>query len=175
MKLGLQNNEVRLEAFNLEWKKEFRRVKSQIMALTGLSENRIEHIGSTAIEGMSSKPIIDIVIGVDELEQVDKSLFEGLKGAGFLRLKVKRPGEIVLAKFTDDTHQSKSHYIHLTEFNSELWRNLIFFRDYLNANPHVKNEYEKLKEDFAKRNSTGINEYTDHKEQFVKNVFSKRK
>ncbi|MFC4409084.1 GrpB family protein [Chungangia koreensis] len=174
MKLGLKNDEVRLETYDPEWKQEFERVKQTIMKFTGLSQNRIEHIGSTAVEGISSKPVIDILIGVDDLEQVEKQLIDGLKQAGFLRLKVKRPGEIVLAKFLDESYDEKTHYIHLTDYHSELWKNLIFFRDYLNANEYEKEKYEKLKLDYVKRSSTGIIEYTDFKERFVLEVFMKR-
>ena len=56
MKLGLKGNEVRLVDFTPEWKEEFLRVKKLIMETTKLDENRIEHIGSTAIKGMSAKP-----------------------------------------------------------------------------------------------------------------------
>jgi GrpB-like predicted nucleotidyltransferase (UPF0157 family) len=174
MKLGLKNDEVRLETYDPEWKQEFERVKQQIMNYTGLSGDQIEHIGSTAIKGMPSKPIIDILIGVDDLQKVEKPFLDGLKQAGFLRLKVNRPGEIVLAKFIDDTYSGKSHYIHMTGYNSELWRNLIFFRNYLNANESERVKYEKIKLEYVKKSSTGINEYTDFKERFVLEVFGKR-
>lgn len=174
MKLGLKNDEVRLETYDPDWKQEFERVKHNIMTFIGLSENRIEHIGSTAIEGMLSKPIIDILIGVDDLEDVEKPVIEGLKKAGFLRLKVKRPGEIVFAKFPDETYKWKSHYIHLTNYNSELWKNLIFFRDYLNSNEYERDKYAKLKLEYLKHSSVGIKEYTDFKEEFVLEIFGRR-
>ena len=56
MKLGLKGNEVRLVDFTPEWKEEFLRVKKLIMETTKLDQKRIEHIGSTAIKGMSAKP-----------------------------------------------------------------------------------------------------------------------
>lgn len=91
-----------------------------------------------------------------------------------LRLKAERPSEIVFAKFTDDTYEVKTHYIHLVEHEKELWKNLLFFRDYLNANENMRLDYTNLKQDYLKMHLTGINEYTDHKEAFVKNIFKKR-
>ena len=91
-----------------------------------MQENRIEHIGSTAIKDMVAKPILDLVVGVHDVENVDKAIFQGLKEAGFLRLRVQRPNEIVLAKFTDETYEVKTHFIHLVEYNKDLWKNLIF-------------------------------------------------
>ena len=174
LKLGLENNEIRLEPYNPEWKDEFLRVKYDLLNHTDLQASRIEHIGSTAIEGMSAKPIIDIVTGIDYLEKVDKTLFKGLEKAGFLRLKVSRPNEIVLAKFTDDTYKIKTHFIHLVEYNKDLWNNLIFFRDYLNTHEDVRKEYLDIKQDFLKHSSTGIKEYTNSKEAFVREIYEKR-
>lgn len=174
MKLGLENNEIRLESYNPEWKDEFLRVKNDLLNNTDLQASRIEHIGSTAIEGMSAKPIIDIVAGVDDLESVDKEFFYRLSKVGFLRLRVERPGEIVLAKFSDDTYQMKTHFLHLVEFNGELWNNLIFFRDYLNIHEDARKEYLDIKQNFLKHSCTGIKEYTDSKEAFVREIYGKR-
>jgi GrpB-like predicted nucleotidyltransferase (UPF0157 family) len=56
----------------------------------------------------------------------------------------------------------------------ELWNNLIFFRDYLNSNKAVRNEYQNLKVDYVKNNTGGIGDYTDHKEEFVKRIYGER-
>lgn len=108
-------------------------------------------------------------------ENVDKSFFQGLKETGFLKLKVERPNEIVLAKFTDDTYEEKTHFIHLVEYNNELWKNLIFFRNYLNSNETAREQYRELKMKFFEEKNGGINEYTEYKEQFVKEIYEKRK
>ncbi|AZU65026.1 GrpB family protein [Neobacillus mesonae] len=174
MNLGLKNDEVNIVPFSEEWIKEFSRVRKEIHQSTNISEDRIVHIGSTAIKGMMAKPILDILVAVDDLTTVDISIINGLKSIGFLRLRVQRPNEIVFAKFADQTYQVKTHYIHLVEFEKELWKDLIFFRDYLNANEKSREEYLNLKLDYIKKHSTGVNAYTDHKEKFVKSIFKKR-
>ena len=50
---------------------------------------------------MVAKPILDILIGVEDINNVDDSLIRGLKEIGFLRLRVERPAEIIFAKFTE--------------------------------------------------------------------------
>ncbi len=175
MNLGLKRNEVRLVDYTPEWHDEFMKVKKDIVEYTNLDEHRIQHIGSTAIKDMATKPIIDILVGVEDLSMVGKPLLQRFSEIGFLRLKVDRPGEIVLAKFTDDTYEEKTHFIHMVEYQKELWRNLVFFRDYLNSNKTARNEYLELKMDYLKKSSKGINEYTDFKEEFVKSIFEKRK
>lgn len=175
MNLGLKNNEVRLVKYSPKWKDEFKRSKNLILDHTHIQKNRIEHIGSTSIIGMSAKPIIDIVIGVDDLEKVDKTLFKELEKAGFFRLKVNRPNEVVLAKFLDESYKVKTHFIHLVEYKGDLWHDLIFFRDYLNSNREAREEYLDVKNKYLSNASKDIIEYTNYKEEFVKEIYKKRK
>lgn len=172
MELGLEPNEVRIVDYTIEWADEFEKVKQGLIDSTGLAEERIEHIGSTAIQGMPAKPVIDILIGIDDLNQADKDLMKSFGKKGFLRLKVERSGEIVLAKFKDDSFQVKTHFIHLVEYQEQLWKNLIFFRDYLNENEDARRQYLNIKEEFLNNKSEGILEYTDFKEAFVKKIIS---
>lgn len=69
MNLGLDSIEVRLVDYSSKWKDEFERIKHSILKNTDFDEERIQHIGSTAIVGMSAKPIIDIAIGIDDLKK----------------------------------------------------------------------------------------------------------
>ncbi|WP_026906427.1 GrpB family protein [Paucisalibacillus globulus] len=175
MKLGLKRDEVMLVPYTDEWEKEFQRVKKEIQENVNLDETRIEHIGSTSIVNMDAKPILDIVVGLDDITNFDNTIIIGLQKVGFLRLKVERPNEIVFAKFVDDTYEEKTHYIHLVDFGNELWNNLIFFRDYLNSNESAREEYKNLKADFIRNKQGGIKEYTDNKEKFVNEIYGKRK
>ncbi|CDZ98997.1 dephospho-CoA kinase/protein folding accessory domain-containing protein [Jeotgalicoccus saudimassiliensis] len=172
MELGLEHSEVRIVDYTDKWADEFEKVKQGLIDSTGLEDERIEHIGSTAIKGMPAKPIIDILVGVNDLNSVDKSLFQCFGKEGFLRLKVERSGEIVLAKFKDDSYQVKTHFIHLVEYRKQLWDDLIFFRDYLNENEEARRQYLNIKEEFLNNKSEGILEYTDFKEAFVKRIIS---
>lgn len=174
MKLGLKKDEVLLVPHSSEWNAEFSMIKQQIQKHTQIAHERIEHIGSTSIKGIMAKPIVDIVVGLEVINPIEKSLTDGLKKAGFLKLRVERPGEVVFAKFTDDTYEEKTHFIHLVEYKKELWKNLIFFRDYLNTHETSRKEYEQLKLDYVQKSDTGIQAYTDHKEEFVNGIYAKR-
>lgn len=174
MRLGLSKDEVKLSKYTSEWNIEFNRVKQEIVAVTKLDTKRIEHIGSTAIKEMDAKPIIDILIGLNDIKHIDNTFLKAFQSIGFHRLRVERPGEIVLAKFTDNTYEVKTHYIHLVDYDKELWKNLIFFRDYLNTKEEVREEYKKLKIAFAESENMNIKTYTTLKEPFVKGIFALR-
>lgn len=174
MNLGLKKDEVKIVPFDYEWKNEFNRVKKQIQSHVGMDEERIEYIGSTAIVGMPAKPIIDILLGVEDLTVMTSDVSRSLKKIGFYRLRVHRPDEVVFAKFKDETFKIKTHIIHVVTYKQELWNNLLFFRDDLNANEHERQAYLKIKQAYAKEKTTGIKEYTDFKEEFVRRIFAKR-
>jgi GrpB-like predicted nucleotidyltransferase (UPF0157 family) len=174
MRLGLKRDEIKLVTYSNEWHEEFKRVKQKIQDHTNIEIGRIEHIGSTAIKDMVAKPILDIVMAVDDVNNIDHFIIDGLNKIGFLRLRVDRPAEIIFAKFSDETYLEKTHYLHIVEYDKDLWNNLIFFRDYLNSNATVREEYKNLKKDYIQKNCSGIAEYTDHKEQFVKDIYNKR-
>ncbi len=174
MELGLKRDEVRLVEYTDEWNEEFIRIKKELVNYTELDADRIEHIGSTAIRGMSAKPVIDILIGVDNYGKLNKSFFKALQRSGFLRLKVERDGEIVLAKFTDETYMEKTHFVHLVNYKDEIWNHLIFFRDYLNTHESARKDYLEIKEKYLSMSSRGINEYTDYKESFVHEILEQK-
>ncbi|MCA1042451.1 GrpB family protein [Bacillus infantis] len=174
MLLGLNPDEVRLADHSPGWKTEFQKVRKDLLENTKIPGSHIEHIGSTAITGIPAKPIIDIMAAIEDLAALDPSLIAGLKAAGFLQLKVKRPGEVVFARFGDHDYKIKTHFLHLVEYEGELWNNLLFFRDYLNENEDARKEYVQLKLDYIKKTSTGIKEYTDYKESFVKRIAALR-
>lgn len=56
MKLGLRRNEVKLSQYSMQWDKEYIKIKQAILHVLPQLRNRVEHIGSTAIKGMTAKP-----------------------------------------------------------------------------------------------------------------------
>ena len=173
MRLGVTKDEVILVPYDSQWKNEFRRIQDSLVHNTPLQPHQIEHIGSTSIEGIQAKPIIDVVVGVESLALLDKEFFKALQKVGFYRLRVERPNEIVCAKFTDASFETKTHFMHLVEIHQEKWRQMLFFRDYLNAHEETKREYESIKQSFFNTDLQGIQAYTDYKEQFVQSIFLK--
>ena len=173
MKLGLNKDEVVLVPFQTEWQAEFEKVKVALLEHTTLQPTQIEHIGSTAINGILAKPVIDILVGVEHFATLDKLFFKDLLKVGFYRLRVDRPEEIVCAKFTDDTFETKTHFIHIVEYRGKKWSQMLFFRDYLNENEGARNQYKALKTSFFETDLSGITDYTNYKEQFVQSIFAK--
>ncbi|WP_208560809.1 GrpB family protein [Marinilactibacillus kalidii] len=175
MILGMRKQEIQLAEYDPCWAEVFDQTKKEIVKETNLNQYQIEHIGSTAIKGIPAKPIIDILIGINSLRNGSEAVINQLKKADFLKLKVERPDEIVLARFTDDTYEVKTHFIHLVELNAKKWKELIFFRDYLNEHRSDRERYAQLKQQILREQTITIESYTDKKIDFIEDILNKQK
>lgn len=125
---------------------------------------RISHIGSTAINGIWAKPIVDILIEMIDRESLYSSCDELLKN-GYLCM-CRSDERLDLNKgYTKTGFAERVFHIHirLSGDNDEL-----YFRDYLNENHHVAMEYESLKKSLWKRFEHDRDAYTDAKTEFVR-------
>ena len=69
--MGLAVGKVSLEPYNPKWTEDFLQEKIELQNIFG-KETPIEHVGSTSVPGLSAKPIIDIVVGLDSLDEFEK-------------------------------------------------------------------------------------------------------
>jgi len=184
---------VELEEYNHLWKNIFENEKKIIAKSLNSLEVNIEHIGSTSIENLSAKPVIDILIGVKNESNLD-SLPEPLICAGYIYvkkyedvlperryfIKVKNSSNeklpSVLISYNDNINRIKFphlFHIHSVVLNGNLWRKYIGFRDFLRNNSEERKKYQKLKMNLAGKDWNSINDYTDAKTEFVKSIEAK--
>ncbi len=136
--------------------------------LTGLLSNqpivRISHIGSTAIQGIWAKNIVDVLVEISEKADMEK-MAHALEQNGFIKM-FSETNRISLNKgYTKEGFADKVYHIHLRYAgdNDEL-----YFRDYLNEHPDVAKEYETLKLQLWKQYEHNRDAYTDAKSDFVR-------
>lgn len=126
----------------------------------------IEHIGSTAIPAIRSKPVIDVLVGMralpltDAIEPMKALGYEYVEGAGNAeRLFFRRQPE-------------RTHHVHVVLHDGVEWRRHVIFRDWLNLHGHLAKEYEALKEELAARFAEDRAAYTEGKTAFVERVLA---
>ena len=158
MKLGLKSKTVRIDKYNPKWKREYLKQEKKLNKALKDFDVQIEHIGSTSIIGCSAKPIIDIAIGVPNLEY-GKQLIPILENIGWTYSGNADFGvRWFLKKCKGDL---RTHFIHIEDVNSRIWQNHIVFRDYLNSHPEKVEEYSKIK-------IMCENEFKDNREGYAK-------
>ncbi|MDE6846937.1 MAG: GrpB family protein [Lachnospiraceae bacterium] len=131
----------------------------------------ISHIGSTAIEGICAKPIIDILVeitGDGDFQAFKKCLID----SGYLCMSENEKRLSFNKGYTEEGFAERVFHLHLRRAgdNDEL-----YFRDYLIAHPDAAKEYEKLKLGLWKLYEHDRDGYTGAKAEFVKEYTSKAK
>ena len=127
----------------------------------------IQHIGSTAIKKIKSKPIIDIVVGLDEIKNV--YLFKNkLRFNGFIYdFKSENIRQLF---FKVNKLNNRTHNIYIVNHNSKFWYDYIIFRDYMNINEHKAREYESLKLMVNGKYKYALPTYIKAKSDFIKKI-----
>ena len=65
---------IEIEPYNENWKDQFKIICAELKEILAPINPQIDHIGSTSITGLSAKPIIDILIGVEKEIHLDNSV-----------------------------------------------------------------------------------------------------
>lgn len=165
--MGLKNNTVYLENNYTLWKKLFQEEKEKLNNIFKEDNYTIEHVGSTSIKGLSAKPIVDIAIEVNNLNNFKK--YETNLEKIYTIKENTENKEILLIK---ENEIETFFLIHVLEKNSERYKNMIKFRNILNTNTHILKKYEKLKKNLSEKYPNNRKKYTELKNDFIKEILN---
>lgn len=163
--IGLKRGTVKLVAHQDEWGENAEKTIVKLKHLLGNTAVDIQHIGSTAISSIHAKPIIDIVVGVYDLNEITPYV-EVLGQNGFV-FRGEDVSEQILFVMGDFENDLRTHHIHVVRWNGNEWNNYIHFRDYLNAFPEKAMIYDDCKQKLAVRFSGERERYTEGKQELI--------
>ena len=171
--IGLKRGIVKLSEYQAIWKDEAERTVAELKSLLHDVAIDIQHIGSTAIPTIQAKPIIDIVVGVHDLDDI-MPYVETLKNRHYIFRGEDVPGQILFVKgnFEKDT---RTHHIHVVKWNGIAWNNYINFRDYLNAFPEKAKAYDMCKLRLARQFPQDRSSYTKGKQTLISALLEEAK
>ena len=130
--------------YDANWSIRFEQEKSQILNALGDAVLDIQHIGSTSVPGLAAKPIIDILVGVEELPPSPTHI-KALETLGYVyQGEAGIPGRHFFRK-----GMPRTHHLHLVKLGNEVWENQLLFRDFLQHHPDKAKQYEALKRKLA--------------------------
>ena len=139
--------------YNENWPKYFLQIEN-ILRKNLSKILTIEHVGSTSIFGMFAKPIIDIVIVIDDKNNLYKTM-EELETIGYYhnddqgipgREVFKRTGVVY-----DDILDTISHHLYVCNFGNSEFKRHILFRDYLKTHEDARDQYNQIKQCILER------------------------
>ena len=166
--LGLPKGSVFLSPWDSEWENYFLLEKEKIMNVIGKNIIVIHHIGSTSVKDLSAKPIIDMAIEINIFDDGFLCI-DDLKILGYKhRIIPELPDRHYFSKGEPRTYQ-----IHMFPKGSIYLQKLLAFRDCLQKDSKVKEEYQKIKEELSTEYNKDKLAYADAKTDFINNVLEK--
>ena len=160
-----------VQPYDEAWAQSFADIKAEIQDALGELALRIEHVGSTAVRGLSAKPIIDVDIVIR-----DYSLFLAV-AAKLEAIGYRHEGDLGIAgreafKYDGKDHLQQHHLYVCPEDSPELKRH-VAFRDYLRSHPEAVRAYSRVKEEGARLYPYDIDKYIEHKSPFIEEIYKR--
>lgn len=163
------HEEVAIFPYDPAWPSMYEKERDRLLRLFLDDFLAIEHIGSTAVPGLSAKPIIDILAAVETLSRADE-LMEPLCRSSYttsMEFNASLVGRRWLMRWAEG---HRTHHLHLVRHGSEEWSQRIAFRDRLRASSGLAEQYEKRKLLWAAEFRSDREAYTAAKADFIREV-----
>lgn len=167
--MGLKVGEVKLVKHNPRWHQMFTQELEELWDYFGDYAIRISHIGSTAIDGLEAKPIIDIVVALKDLDDFNYVSYKFTSNPEYSIKEDFDNDEILIRKGGE---RNRKFYIHVMDIDTKRYRDVIFFRDTLLHDEKIRNDYRDLKHILAKKYPHNRKQYTAHKADFIETTLN---
>ena len=166
----MRTKRVVVEKWNPQWKYEYEKIVASLGKDIIYNSIKIEHVGSTSVEGLSAKPIIDLDIVIDkEKFAIIKELLnkKGYEHEGDLGIEGRE------AFSYSGKKELMTHHLYVCPKDSkELFKHIIF-RDFLKNNPALASEYSKVKEQAAVLYPDDIDKYMEFKSEIIEKIYKR--
>lgn len=164
-----------LAPYDTRWPSIFAREVQHLQpALQTFGLRRFEHVGSTAIPGMSAKPIVDIMAGADKMDRIPTPEDPIWASLGYEWGHGSDQPEDWLYFIKRDSAGKRIAHLHVVPYEGEFWMRVVAFRDALREDPNLAREYEALKTRLATEYGDDRLRYRDEKAAFVQSIAERR-
>ena len=158
--------------YDPRWPVLYREEEARILDAIGHILVGLEHVGSTSVPGLAAKPIIDIMAGIDSLDNA-RECIAPLQGIGYEYVPEHEAIMPERRYFRKGPDNARTHHLHMVELDSPFWIRHILFRDYLRTHPEEADHYARLKRELAARYGTDRLGYQDAKDPYITSVEEK--
>ena len=165
----MQTKRVIVLPYDANWKISFENIKAELEIAIGTLIICVEHIGSTSVEGLSAKPIIDIDVVIKDYSVFDE-VVNGLESIGYIyegNLGIK---DREAFKYAGKPHLQVHHLYVCPQDSEELYRH-VTFRNFLRNNPDAVRKYSAVKEKAAQLFPNNIDAYIKYKTPCIEELY----
>ena len=155
---GPEHRRIVIAAPDPAWTPRYDVNRRTIAGALGRFAIRVDHVGSTSVAGLAAKPIVDVLVAVDDVD--DEHVTARLEAAGYA-LRVREPGHRMLRTPDHDVH------VHLWPAGSSDVRRHLLFRDWLRIDASDRELYERVKRQLATHDWAETNDYAEAKTDVI--------
>lgn len=163
--LGLDQRSVRLRPYTARWAELYELEARAIRSALGARALDVQHVGSTAVPGMTAKPILDIAVGIATLDEFRLCMAPlaqlGYEHAHWAGLQNNE----VFGKGVDRTH-----LVHVVQHGGPVWNDYLRFRNLLRSQAETARAYQQLKLALSQRYADNRAAYTESKHAFIRGL-----
>ncbi|MEZ6134602.1 MAG: GrpB family protein [Pirellulaceae bacterium] len=154
--------------YDPSWGEEFCAASAMVLDALGTNATVAHHIGSTAIPNIVAKPIIDMLIVVQDINSVD-ARNQAMEDLGY---EVKGEYGILKRRYfrKDSRNGTRIQHVHVYACDSAQIERHLAFRDFMIAHPNWAARYSKLKLELADRHPHSMADYIAGKDAFIKQI-----
>ncbi|MBP2657019.1 MAG: hypothetical protein H6Q69_51 [Firmicutes bacterium] len=157
---------VSIEAHQNYWKDWYSEETEQLGNIFDENLFAFEHIGSSAVKRLYSKPIVDILVGLKEFAITDLQICQlenfGYEYFGQLHVDQKR--------FFARKRKERNFNLQIVPHSANVWNEHVAFRDYLRTHPEKVKIYSEIKKEAISLEKNNLLSYHEHKEALVKRL-----
>ncbi len=166
-KANINNDEIELISYDNLWPQQFTEMSEWLTDILGPDVVlNMEHYGSTAIQGMLSKPIIDLLVEIPSFSKAKRRAVPILNNELWEYWWYR--DHMVFVKRNQPMGR-RTHHIHMASRGHDVWQGIIF-RDYLRTHKEEASRYAALKAELSATHSSDRERYTAAKTEFVRKV-----
>ena len=167
---GVEKRVIEIFDYDPLWPVKFREHANRIAKALGDSVLQIEHIGSTSVPGLAAKPIIDVLLVVNEAGD-EATYLPALEAAGYV-LRVREPDFDEHRMFRTP---ERDVHVHVFSKGSLEIERCLDFRNQLRTDEDDRKVYETVKRKLAREDWTDMNAYADAKTEVIEKTIAKKK
>ena len=150
------------------WPGRFRREEARVRAALGEAALSVEHIGSTSVPGLPAKPIVDILLAVEDSGD-EGSYVPALEEAGYV-LRVREPDFDEHRMFRTP---EKDVHVHVFSSGSPEIERYLLLRERLRENEEDRELYARTKRELARREWPSMQHYAEAKTEVVEGIIAR--
>lgn len=162
------NDRIRLDAYDPTWPSMFETIAATIRLALGAKVKLLEHTGSTSVPGLSAKPIIDVILEVEDSSN-EPDYVSAMEHAGFV-LRIREPDWFQHRMFR---FESPSANVHVFSAGCEETARMLAFRNWLRRNVADRELYQRTKQALANRVWEHVQNYADAKSEVVSAIMAR--